>query len=157
MRRATRIRRIAYHEAGCAVAALALDGVVTSVRIHDQEDGGTVRYRLPDPVSDVHRIIIAMAGGVAERLRYRSPDYQPSPGVAADERVWLELTSHLPQNVRDAYLRKLQAQVRSLLNVNWSAVEALATALVERRNIPGAHVLKIVGDVQRWGIGDRSP
>jgi ATP-dependent Zn protease len=154
VRRAARIARIAYHEAGHAIVALALNGIVTLVRIQDGEGGGTVRYQLPEPVSDAHRIIIAMAGGVAEQLRYRSSGFLPSPNARADQCIWLELTSHLPQEAQDAYLRMLQAQVRALLRINWHAVEAVAMTLVEHRNISGAQVRKLVGVVQKWSIGE---
>jgi ATP-dependent Zn protease len=150
MNRAARILRIAYHEAGHAVVALALGYVVTSVRIDDEDDGGRVRYRAPDYVSDAHPILLSIAGHAAEQLRYSS-NTELSSAAKADERRWLELVAHLPQTSRDTYVRKLHMQARSLLRLNWAAVEALAAALFEHRSVSHSQIRKVVGQVHQWG------
>lgn len=163
---------VAYHEAGHAVAAVMLELAVRRVTIiQDEEAYGRVSRRSPPLhvmdaletgdmwqhpdafVRGVSEIIMAMSGGIAGlRGTGANLDWE-SPEFAADEEVWLAWAEQMTvSNVfedareRDALLGWLRTRAEVLLNQNWSAVEAVATKLLQRRTLTGSQVTKIVNE-----------
>ena len=64
--------RVAYHEAGHAIVAAVLDVEIDVATAGPK--AGRVAYILPPHLSDAERIMMAMAGDVAELIQYKRRD-----------------------------------------------------------------------------------
>ncbi len=133
----------AFHEAGHAVAALALDRPVSKVSIRaDRDRLGICAFGKPvfRPSEDwlEREVLIALAGMAAE-ARYTGT-YDRS-GAARDLRYARSLALQRTGSQRQAERleRRLLAKAENLLEraVNWRAVERIAQELLEVGEISG--------------------
>jgi ATP-dependent Zn protease len=133
----------AYHEAGHAVAALALDRPVVKVSIRaDRDRLGICSFGKPvfRPSEDwlEREVLIALAGLAAEARHTGTYDRF---GAARDLRYARQLSLQRTGNDRQAERleRRLLAKAENLLErpSNWRAVECLAEALLRAGEISG--------------------
>jgi ATP-dependent Zn protease len=145
----------AYHEAGHAVAALALGRPVDRVSVRaDAERLGACWFGKPvfRPSEDwlEREMLIALAGLAAEALRTgdyawdgADRDYRYAYGLALDR------TGAARQ--ADRLVRRVLAKVEHLLSreVNWRAVERLAGELLRRGEVSGRAARSLYEQSQR--------
>ncbi len=151
---------VAYHEAGHAVAArLARLRFKTVTVIPDDDSLGKCSALLwknfhPDyqtgmrVTSQVKALtFVILAGSVAEARftggkKSRGVDYQDHMKVA------YRLVSYLPgsSKVQEAYVLFMLEQTKDFLEINWSAVEVVASALLERQTLRSSEVQKLIKD-----------
>lgn len=133
----------AYHEAGHAVAALALDRPVVKVSIRPDRDRLGICFfgkAVVRPSQDwlEREVLIALAGLAAE-ARYTGR-YDPA-GAARDLRYARGLSLQRAGNERQAERleRRLLAKAEHLLGraAHWAAVERIAAALLASVEISG--------------------
>lgn len=154
-----RDRRVAYHEAGHAVASAALGRKIRSVSIEPVEDlAGSVRNsrvrRLHPQALGPGRMrymverecLILLAGPAAESLA----GYRQRAGM----RDWngsLQLIALISGSVDEQrpYAEWLYQRACTLLRVHWSATQLLARALVERRCLNGRQARALLASVDR--------
>ena len=144
--------RTALHEAGHAVVSIALGRKVQKASI-EPKDGrlGTLRTsklrRLDPAVSDrrmritiEREAMILLAGAVAEQIAGAGPH-----GGRQDRRDALSLVGFLSSSEAEerAYVVWLRERSRTLLHVHWSAVLALAGALLQQGTLDGSAVRAI--------------
>jgi hypothetical protein len=161
------LQSTAYHEAGHAIARFALGRRIDRVSILPDADSlGHVRGQvLPShlfakggDISDVptktveDQIVILLAGPLAEKRftgRWNrvgaSSDYEGASTVA--------VSTHGDDDVRDAFIRYLEAVGKALIDVHWYLVEALAAALLERETLSGVQVHRVI----RAAIAEADP
>ena len=133
----------AYHEAGHAVAALALDRPVVKVSIQPDRDRlgicfyGKAVFRPSEDWLE-REVLLALAGMAAEARHTGTYD---RAGAARDLRYAHRLAVQRAGNERQAERleRRLLAKAEHLLQreVNWRAVERIAAALIEQKEISG--------------------
>jgi ATP-dependent Zn protease len=90
------------------------------------------------------RILTEVAGTVAHDLRF--PNRPHDAGDAHDERCarnLMEQNAGWADAYRDSYLVQLQETARRLLQANWPWVEAVASALIERKTISTPEVMEL--------------
>lgn len=149
-----RIEVTAYHEAGHAVADLALGRAFRYVTIEPDEDSlghcMGVAYRGGQRLEmDVYegnnrardwierRVKTLLAGAIAER---RFTGRNSSAGGWSDDRIAIDLLSHLCGTETfeiDAYLDLLIIRTRALLSVphRWMAIQRLAAQLLDKQTV----------------------
>ena len=114
----------AFHEAGHAVAAVALELAVDHVSIRPDGVDAARCFVARTALEDLRVTVVRMAGAEAER-RYR-PDAQPSrrdlSGVPVPLRPWARLLA------------------ARLIKKCWPAVERVAAALLARGALTGSEV-----------------
>ena len=133
--------RVAYHEAGHAIVAAVLDVEIDVATAGPK--AGRVAYILPPHLSDAERIMMAMAGDVAELIQYKRRDL--SFGTLQDERVWRSFIADLPDEEQHRYLAHCRKETRRILKAHWRAVEHVARVLADVGTMPGAEIKRIVG------------
>jgi hypothetical protein len=150
-------RRLAIHESGHAVMA-TLRGIplayVTIVR-EKKLAGRCVYAECAAHVLDL--AAVALAGPEAEKLGGFPWDAQDAWGCAGDfesareeiESLALAEDGKLDNTLYDAYLTDTEGRMRHDLQQHWSAVEALAAALMERGTIPGDEASALVLGYER--------
>lgn len=133
---------VAIHEAGHAVAVLALGEELESAEV--RSDGGTVRWakpnleRVPEALNDAWRerlaraLIVALAGDVAVRMAFpqRAADALERLGDILDEDRYLELiepqaTPERRGVLREAFVRRAAALLRTHERATFAIAEAL--------------------------------
>jgi hypothetical protein len=149
-----RIEVTAYHEAGHAVADLALGRAFRYVTIEPDEDSlghcMGVAYRGGQRLEmDVYegnnrardwierRVKTLLAGAIAER---RFTGRNSSAGGWSDDRIAIDLLSHLCGTETfeiDAYIDLLIIRTRALLSVphRWMAIQRLAAQLLDKQTV----------------------
>lgn len=164
MSEATDRDQIAYHEAGHAVLAWTFGLVFERVSIVPTEDySGVVMMDFSGAVMNEYdtevlraRALTLLAGPVAvEILTGTSTDWGEwwgHPGTDIDE--YKELALRLGWHEMDGGVMDLQppmeeriAQVRGLLESRWAAVEALAGALLQDRDVSGPDAVEVMEKV----------
>jgi hypothetical protein len=149
---------LAHHEAGHAVAFLAFGARFEYATTCLEGGGGVVAVESWGPISHPVRAVVSHAGPLAEAqrqlLRHRTPG--PPPG----DRDYWEHASYGTHGWRDLEvvgdaLRRLglaadpfQAEARELLRRHWPAVERVAAALTEHRELSYADVADLAGDLR---------
>lgn len=145
-------RRVAYHEAGHAVAryrllrvgglrCLWIDGTgARGEREHRPACGRpSLELRLPEALE---RIQVCLAGAVAERRAVGAVD----PGAERADRERARETalrvSFEPET--DVLLRWMALRTERLIEFYWSDVEAVARALLERRSLSAREVEAVI-------------
>jgi ATP-dependent Zn protease len=145
----------AYHEAGHAVAALALDRPVRKVSIRPDRDRlgicsfGKALFRPSEDWLE-REVLIALAGLAAEARHTGSYD---RVGAARDLRYARELALQRAGNERQAERleRRLLAKAENLLDreANWRAVQQMAAELVRAGEISGRQARHLFEECQR--------
>ena len=145
----------AYHEAGHAVAALALDRPVVKVSIQPDRDRlgicffGKAVFR---PSQDwlEREVLIALAGMAAEARHTGQYDHA---AASRDLRYAHELALQRAGNDRQAerLQRRLLSKVEHLLEQesHWAAVVRIAAALIEQGEISGRQARHLFDECQR--------
>lgn len=150
------LRLTAYHEAGHAVMAQLCGQRITEVEIVGDEDhtGSVQSQRFADEHGSNHdpsiptapterRLLCTAAGMVAENLVSGRGQWDES---CED----LDTAVHLAMKVVGdcdrviPYLEIVLEHTEDLLRRNWTAVEALADSLVERRRMTGEAVRRLL-------------
>jgi hypothetical protein len=157
-------RRLAYRRAGHAVARCTQGGPVPDLSLEPPGQSATATGDLPrgweiDLGSRArHRTeleMIARWTGLAAESRACFGDREPPDGwgparepIAALGR---RVTRSLDEN--DAYLEWLRRRALGLLDIApiWAAIEAVATALLEKEEVSSGEAVEIVAAVQRTG------
>jgi hypothetical protein len=126
----SRLRRVAHHEAGHAVAAFVLGRRLLDACVFRDGHGLTVADREPDKARD--RIMVAMAGNAAERLFVGRDDTLSD----ASDRTRIRALAN-EAGLDDFDLLWLKRRTRALLRDNRRAVRSVAAALLARRHLDG--------------------
>ncbi|MFN3891988.1 MAG: hypothetical protein ACK4MV_16455 [Beijerinckiaceae bacterium] len=153
MARSSHARRrdliVAHHEAGHAVAAIALGVPMRFATIvPDLEDAtlGHVRFRSGDPdlPSLGHRLLIVSLAGPAAQRRFapRSPIRVNGDSDFQLARLESETCSSSPVAARSLH-RWAEHESRHLVAREWVLIEHVAAALIERRTIDEAGLQQI--------------
>jgi ATP-dependent Zn protease len=145
----------AYHEAGHLVVAYLLGRPFERASIIADPDGALVGYchhaalpaafategLRPDPDPEANEQLIqscvttALAGGIAEEMGTGAAS---TWGTDADRHAAVNLAVYeVGEEQLEAYLAEARNRAAVLLKQHWSAVEALASALVEQRELDG--------------------
>lgn len=149
-------RLTAFHEAGHAVMAELCGRQVTEVEIlGDREHTGSVQSLAfpPDPASgalsqaeteDVERQLkIVLAGTVVEAMVTGREDWDETSG---DLDAAVRLAMRLVDDCEDVLplLADIRADVERDLRRQWTAVEAVAEALMQHKSLTGTEVRKLL-------------
>jgi hypothetical protein len=148
---------LSHHEAGHAAIARALGIRLGPVRIKQETDSGdaTLTYPTEHPPTDVQKVLIALAGGRAER-RLDSSFVGQRLASVADEicasntieaclfrrlegRSWPSIDD-LQERV-DSRLARVCAR---MVEEQWPAIQRLAAALVLQRQLSGEEAEKVL-------------
>jgi ATP-dependent Zn protease len=139
----------AYHEAGHAVAGLALGHWFKDVRIR-AKGGGRVLYHEEyweridrtsweeeREILQRERLTIIYAGEVATAIHYDKPLEIPNDGAGSDwDKVGRLLLGHsADREGQDKHREAAIYEANALLGLHWEAVEAIAKALLERKRL----------------------
>jgi hypothetical protein len=91
-----------------------------------------------------HRVIRALAGTVAQDLKF--PSRHHDPGDRQDYEKALELMKCFAtsEEHHTAYVKMLRINARDRLRKYWPCVEAVATALLKHDQLSGESLLQIV-------------
>jgi hypothetical protein len=158
--RTTALERTAYHEAGHAAACFTFRRRVVRVSIipdEQEETLGTCDYGKPpksiEPEWDTsariwrwleQAAIISLAAGHAEA---KFSGRHNHVGASADYRNAADLVSYLVSNTEElkCYLAWLNVRAKNLIHSidTWRAVEALAHALLDKRQLAGREARRI--------------
>jgi ATP-dependent Zn protease len=150
----------AYHEAGHAVVSSTFGRMPTKITITSDEDGCAGRTWFADDFKPEYqnrhnhseekqsytrmRVVVAVAGIAAHDLW--SPQREYDLGDICDEnraRTIIEQTVRW-DNSREAYLERCKLEATELLRENWSKVEALVQALLERDTLTSDEVRRLI-------------
>lgn len=150
---------VAYHEAGHAVMASHCkigfaevsiapgEGFEGRCKMMKQASLLRADYELPPELQRrLHKMImVALAGGVAERLYSRKSDTSGSSRNDNAVARFLAGKSAGDTEEEDALLNYLKIYTRNFLkNSNWDAVKALAKELLEKKSVSGQRARKII-------------
>jgi ATP-dependent Zn protease len=136
----------AYHEAGHAVAVERLGYPVLQATIRVSDDfAGAVTWDVPGHLPLTDRAVIAMAGEIAQRLRYGRLTTCEWLGCSQDAQNWRTLVEGLPAESAERALRHTRRETRRMLREHWADVESVAQALIERETLTGDEVRALLG------------
>jgi ATP-dependent Zn protease len=126
------LRGVAYHEAGHAVVALALDLRVARVEIFHENNSGETDSENADHLPIEHRIAICVAGIQANKM-FKVPIH----GRAAflDRYSVRELISDMAKTAGDVLCDKGHQRARDLLKAHAHSVHDIAERLLTYRKI----------------------
>jgi hypothetical protein len=146
----------AYHEAGHAVAAYLL-GRRIKFATHEHPVGGCVELSDLAPNQSKRRekdVIVALAGTAAER-RFRGGKHNRD-GSESDFQAARDLVHDIatrrgedPATVQRDRLQVALDAAKAIPETHWTAITALAKALVVRRTMSGAAVRRLLRGVDR--------
>lgn len=129
----------AYHEAGHAVAAIALGTPVKRASL----DRVTTWVRPGCERAQRNEAIIALAGPLAED-RYQS--YSLNEQAALSGSVWRTDLDNALRRLRPADSLGLAVrEARGLVRQNWTSIEVLAAALLDRKALTGDEINAVLG------------
>ncbi len=129
---------VAQHEGAHALVARLLGATPTSVTIEPSAGFGGKMILASEPDRTFERLIICVAGDEGERLFGGGSD----TACEDDLRQARALAS-------DDEIRRARRAARSILKANFTALAALAVALIDRRTLDLAEIDEIIG-----GAGD---
>jgi hypothetical protein len=181
-RQATSERKTAYHEGGHSVVAIELKIPFTKVDIIEDDTGvGHIHYKSHTDARTVdwleRRIIVALAGGMAERRYAPASDWRWGMGHEGLERdvalssyeidnppeptTFHVKTTHgsdlydvnewlyeLGRDRDDAYRADLEARARALVRKLWPQIQIVAAALLKRKRLTQWQVRKLMADAR---------
>jgi ATP-dependent Zn protease len=134
----------AHHEAGHAVIG-ALRGIdFFYVTIKGTRETGGHCFQVPgDHVTPENRIVMAMAGGLAEAKCRHDPNIDGHD--AADGAVIKKMLAQMPTGTRERCTEMAIAMVRE----NWKAITDVAAELVRIQKISGERLKEIMAETKR--------
>jgi hypothetical protein len=143
----------AYHEAGHAVASLALGFPFQQVTIvEDEESNGGILHPLYQFQFDMtHRanrsavrdyLVTVLAGHIAE-VRYTCS--RNDAGASADDERVDSILWDIYGERSERHRRDLEQRARSLVGQRWSSIQVLAQALLDRHTLTGSEAQHIAG------------
>lgn len=156
------LRATAYHEAGHAVAILVNWYGLPELAMFSASivpDGGTLghiagtvgvaEWAADDPTDKemiAYMVVGDLAGYVAERRFAGTANIEQSrqDRANASRHIWRIVDT---QEQGLAYLREKEAEAEQLISDYWEAVEAVATALLEKKTLVATEVADIIDDV----------
>jgi hypothetical protein len=106
---------------------------VKSVTIDSEGNGLTVYAGRPASVND--NLMIALAGELAERIRFQRCDFFEQMTWIDDEREVSRLVADLPVETQARYIRRCRKEVRALLRQHWGDVETLVGELLRLEEV----------------------
>jgi len=152
------VEATAYHEAGHAVMTAACNRKIYSATIIPRDDAhGSVEHEnplrgiklkfnngYPARLRAEDAVMICLAGGIAQlrafprllRRWHTHTDYVRAVEIARS-------ICGSPDEAT-AFLKWLDLRMRSILDVRWFQVEAVAAALVERKRLTGAEIASLM-------------
>lgn len=156
-------RRVAYHEAGHAVACYLLHKPFHYVTIQGEDLEGTLGHVMPwDAPASIRPditmtarirdwierdVMVSFAGQVADEMAGYSPLDPNYYGQRGDNASVIDRASYVAQGDEqlEHYLAWLLARTKDMLALpwHWAAVEAVADALQERRRLSGREARRI--------------
>jgi len=144
---------LAHHEAGHAVAVLALGGWLERVTIAPVGDlGGHVAWSPRGPQGHLDALVVALAGPAATARYLRRPcDLEAHRhDLRAVKRVLLAHHGHAPARRVDSplYRRALNRAWR-IVNSRWPAIAGVAALLLDRETVAHDEVLAAACPNQR--------
>ncbi len=162
------LAKIAYHEAGHAVAAYVVKRAFQHVSIEEDEESlGHVMFRkFSDKFQPEYQeedrirpllekcIIVGLAGEVAEKKSYNAEiDFQSS---MSDFSKAFDYICYLVGTVEEAeaFLNWMIVRTKNIiyLDFNWNAVKVLAEQLIKRKRIGYRLARKIIFDAQQEAV-----
>jgi hypothetical protein len=152
---------VAYHEAGHAaldvlfghkletVTIRAEDGRAAGYAEKDRSEHDMMRYEdMAVKQIPFERAIMAALGGAVAQRKFAAHTIDDS--LLADDYAlvneYLDELECESEQVREAYLRRLQLRTEVLIEQNWPQVCAIAHGLVERGTMTGAEVRTVYMD-----------
>jgi ATP-dependent Zn protease len=147
----------AYHEAGHAVVAhfqrikvkqIALIVDVELGILGYTHTGGAPKWVSRDPTDrlrmNVERFIVMCFAGELAEARFRG-EY-PRPGMGSDDERAIEISLHICGNeeIAEAFRHYCWCLSRALVAQHWREIEALTTALLERKTLNESDVSEII-------------
>lgn len=159
-------RRVAYHEAGHAVACYLLHKPFHYVTIRGEDLEGTMGHVMPWDAPESYRpdinedtrtrarverdVMVLLAGQVADELAGYSPRDPDYYGPEGDNSAAVQMAGYVAQGDEqlEHYLAWLLARIRDTLALpwHWAAVVAVADALQERRRLSAREARRITHD-----------
>jgi ATP-dependent Zn protease len=147
------IKRIAYHEAGHAVAAYRFKHEADTISIVPDPLTGILgfsreEYESMDGSTSVEQIIVLYAGWAAEH-KYDS-NSNPLESVGDTEKA-----GYLLQYIEGETESILRIKTEKIINENWNAIEALATALIENQTLKydeWTNIIDAVDEGEDWRV-----
>ena len=144
--------RLAYHEAGHAVVAWVLDLGIKEVAMPDAKRGYSDHLRSFDDVKgevgekEARRrwAVMQMAGGCSQS-RWRTDIGFfgcEEDNARVIENVWR--LCELTDDDETTWRSRIQTRTNELVEKHWSQIEAVATALLERRHLSGEQATEII-------------
>jgi hypothetical protein len=166
---------VAYHEAGHAVAAWCLKLKVPSVTIvPDDDSAGHVESEREDQsICDAidrgdrwdtsrfmaEKLVMGLQAGRVAQQRYSARSVRRRHYANDLSKCVALLLKYDPDRVKpNARLHRLLLDqwTESLIEQHWHLVEAVAEALLERRELSGTELLKVINDVNQQRDGNAS-
>lgn len=152
--------QVAYHEAGHAVAAIALGCPIRDVTIHDDRGG---RIRPKKRVGDIGVVVvIALAGPFAQRRRFPrskwiddSGWYSLTPGSdywIVNEALGLLVEEGFDADETLAWRIRCEKVAKNIIADEWNTISKIAKALLEHGTLTGNQVRRLAA-----GFNIRSP
>jgi hypothetical protein len=157
------LKAVAYHEAGHAVMAFELQRAVRQISIVPSADAeGFVRpgkrppsfhpdYNTDNKTRDwVEREVLISLAGCAADSKYRGRTIRA--GGADDYNKAISMAAYLTPELREtiAYVEWLRIKAENMIAFppNWSAVQAIAAELLDRKTISGRRARQIYAAAQ---------
>ena len=126
------LRGVAYHEAGHAVVALALDLHVARVEIFDEDHSGATDIALSDHLSLVDQIAICVAGINANKM-FTAATHELA--AFQDHVSVYTLIADIAETDGDAFRDKGHQRAWDLLKAHANSVQDIASQLLAQRKI----------------------
>lgn len=128
-----------HHEAGHVIAAVALGTPVRRATLH----GVTTMVRSGCPRAQYNEAVIALAGPEGETRRHGYSASQCAELWGSS--VWRDDLANALRHLDGAEIAPALHQARRLVNENWNAIEVLAAALLDRKELNGDEINAVLG------------
>lgn len=139
----------AYHEAGHAVIAYRFGYSLQSINILPDKKRNGICYIYGKPDGNPEQEILILAAGDAAQ-KVKDPNDDSEPSITDYRKIWsITDKATLPSG---SYNRLLQ-EAKDLVIENWKAIESLAEALLEIKELEGlmhAFIINCVDSGQNW-------
>ena len=152
----------AYHEAGHAVVAYLLGRRLKRVSIVPNSDAETLghcqrvphRNFHPDRIGTkfdgrmVDEMVASIAGPMAEE---KFSGRRHTQGAQKDYQMAEDLVAYVTPSFEEGrdFYKWVRGRTKRMLDTRWPQVTAVAEALLEKQELAGDKVLKVIGEVRR--------